>query len=112
MSRAERIVFALHALGEARQAATLPDGADAVAAPGQDLVRVALVADVPDQAVTRRVKDVMQGDRQFDDTEASPKVAAGLGYGIDEIVSQLIGNLLQPVRFELPQILGGADLIE
>ena len=53
MGGAERIVIALGALGEAGQAAAGAQGADAVAAAGQDLVRIGLMADVPDQAVAR-----------------------------------------------------------
>ncbi len=70
MRRAERVVFALGALGEAGQAAALAQRADAVAPAGQDLVRIGLVADVPDQPVARRVEDVVQRDGQLDDAEA------------------------------------------
>ena len=51
MRGAERVVFALRALGETGEAAALSQGADAVAPAGQDLVRIGLVTDVPDQAV-------------------------------------------------------------
>ena len=51
--------------------------ADAVAAAGQDLVRIGLVADIPDQPVGRRVEDVVQRDRQFDDAEAGAEMPAG-----------------------------------
>ena len=44
--------------------------ADAVAAAGDDLVRIALVADVPDQLVVGRVEHIMDGDGQLDDAEA------------------------------------------
>jgi hypothetical protein len=33
------------------------------------------MTDIPDQLVTRRVEDVVQGDRQFDDTETRAKMA-------------------------------------
>ena len=77
MRRAEAVVFALRALGEAGEAAACAQGADAVAAAGQDLVRIGLVADVPDQLVIGRVEDVMQRDRQLDDAEAGAEMAAG-----------------------------------
>jgi hypothetical protein len=51
MGRAERVIFAFGALGEARQPAALAKRADAVAPSGQDLVRIALVPDIPDQPV-------------------------------------------------------------
>ena len=56
MGGAERIVFALAPLGEAGEPAALSQGADAVAPAGQDLVRIGLVADVPDQPVGRGVE--------------------------------------------------------
>ena len=45
------IVVALGATGEAGEAGLLAKGADALAAAGQDLVRIGLVADVPDQPI-------------------------------------------------------------
>ena len=83
MRGAERVVFALGALGEAGQPAALAQGADAVAPAGQDLVRIGLVADVPDQPVVRRVEDVMQRDGQFDHAKPGAEMAAGLGDGVD-----------------------------
>ena len=77
MGGAERVVFALRALGEAGQAAALAQGADAVAPAGEDLVRIGLVADVPDQAVLRRVEDVVQRDGQLDHAQAGAEMAAG-----------------------------------
>ena len=75
--RAERVVFALAALGEAGKAAAHAQGADAVAPAGQDLVRIALVADVPDQPVVRRVEHIMDRDGQLDHAEPGAEMAAG-----------------------------------
>ena len=80
------------ALGEAGQASGLAQGLDAVAAPGQDLVRIGLMADVPDDPVFRRVEDVMQGDRQLDDAEAGAEMAAGYGDGVDGRAAQFVGH--------------------
>ena len=77
VGRAERVVFALGALGEAGEPAALAERTDAVAAAGQDLVRVGLMADVPDQAIARRIEDVMQRDRQLHRTEVGRQMAAG-----------------------------------
>ena len=83
VSSAERIVFAFRALGEAREPAALAQRADAVAAPGEDLVRIRLVADVPDQPVAWRVEDLMQRDGKFDDAEAGAEMTACDGDGVD-----------------------------
>src|SRR3546814_18259823 len=71
MRRAERVIVALAALGEARKAAAGPQGPDPVAAPGDDLVRIALVADVPHDLVARRVEHIMQRGGQLDEDRKS-----------------------------------------
>ena len=93
VGRAERVVFALGSLGEARQPAAHAQSADAVSTPGQNLVRIALMADVPDQDVVRRVIDMVQGDGQLDHAEASAQVPAGGGDRIDRLGPQLVGEL-------------------
>src|SRR5215469_358869 len=106
MCSAERVVFAFGSFGETGQAATLSNGADAVAPPGQDLVRIGLVTDIPDQSVMRRVENVMQCHGQLYDTEAGAEVTAGNGYGIDQLGAQLVGKLPQ-VLFRQPAQIGG-----
>ena len=112
MRGAERIVFALGALGEAGQAAARAQRADAVAAAGEDLVRIGLMADVPDQAVARRVEDVVQRGGQFDDAEARAEMAAGDRNGIDGLLAQLVGDLPKLLDLELAQVVRGVDRVE
>ena len=112
MRRAERVVFALGAPGEAGKAAALAQRADAVAAAGQDLVRIGLVADVPDQPVVRRVEDVVQRDGQLDDAEAGAEMAAGDRDRVDRLLPQLVGELLQLVVLKRAQIRRRLDTIE
>ncbi len=112
MRGTERVEFALGALGEAGEAAALAQGADAVAPSGEDLVRIALMADVPDQAVVRRVEGIVQRHRQLDDAEPGAEMASGLRHRVDEVVAQLIGDLAKAAGLELAQILGGANLVE
>ena len=95
MRRAEGVVFALRALGEAGKAVPLPERADAVAPPGQDLVRIGLVADVPDQPVARRVEDVVERDGQLDDAEPGAEMAAGDRDRVDRLGAKLVGDLVQ-----------------
>ncbi len=74
--RAERVVLALAALEEARYAVLLAQRLHSRVAPGEQLVRVALVPDVPDELVTRRVEHRVERDRQFDDPEPSADMPA------------------------------------
>ena len=89
------VVTAFGAFGEAGKAVALSQRTDAVAPSGQDLVRVGLMADVPDQTVARRVEHVMQRDRQLDDPKARAEMAACHRDGIDRLGAQLIGDLRQ-----------------
>ena len=112
MRRAERIVFALGALGETGQAAALAQRADAVAASGQDLVRIGLMADVPDHAVVRRVEHVMQGDGQFDHAKARAEVSAGHGNRIDHLGAQFRSQLREVGFGKGPQVGWNMDPVE
>ncbi len=112
MGGAERIVFALGALGEARKARALAQGADAVAAAGEDLVRIGLVADIPDQDVVGGLEDVVQGDRQLDHAQARAQMAAGVRDRVDHLGTQLIGELAQLARLQGAQVGGNVDGVE
>ena len=90
MGGAERVVFALRPLGEAGQAAALAQRADASAPSGEDLVRIGLMADVPDQTVARRVENVVQRHGQFDHAEPGAEMAAGHRHGADGLGAQLV----------------------
>ncbi len=105
MGGAEGVVLALGALGEARQPTRLAQGADAVAASGEDLVRIGLVAHVPDEAVARGIEQIVEGDGQLDDAEAGAQVAAGHRDGVDRLLAQLGGELRQILLGKFAQIL-------
>ena len=66
MTGDERVVRAFRRIGEARQPAELPQRAEALPAAGEQLVDVALVADVPQDAVGGRIEQEMQRDGQLD----------------------------------------------
>ena len=74
-----KVSYSLSSRRETADAAELAQRAHAVTPAGEDLVRVGLVAHVPDQAVMGRV-NVMQGHRQFDRAEVGAEVPAGLGH--------------------------------
>ena len=112
MRRAERVVLALGALGEAGESAALAQRADAVAPPGQDLVRIGLMADVPDEPVARRVEHLVQRDRQLDDAEPGAEMPAGDRDRIDRLRAQLVGELGQLLFGKPAQILGRLDGVE
>jgi hypothetical protein len=80
--------------------------------PGEHLVRVGLVADIPDQAVVRRIEDVVQGDGQFDRAEIGRKVAPGLRNRFDEEAAQFLGQLRQLFAVQFGGVLPAIDGVE
>ncbi len=72
------VVLALGAVGETEQAALFADGKYPFPAAGDDLVGIALVADVPDDLVQRRVEDPMQGQGQVHGPQVGRQVPAVL----------------------------------
>ena len=90
----ERIVIALRALGETRQAAAGAQRANPVAPAGEDLVWVGLVADVPDQAIAGRIENIVQGGRQLDHAEAGAEMSSRHRDGIDGLLPKFVGHLL------------------
>ena len=104
MSRAERVVFAFRAPGEPAQASALPQSSDPFAPAGQDLVRVGLMADIPNDAVGRRIENIVQRDRQFDDAEAGAEMTACHRDRADCFGAQFVGELSEIILFQLAQI--------
>ena len=112
MRRAERVVAAFRSPREAGQAARLTQGADAVAAAGEDFVGIGLVADIPDHPVARGVEHIMQGHRKLDHAKAGAKMAARDGHRVDGLPPEFVGDLPQ-VRFgQRPQVGGRRDAVK
>ena len=91
----EDVVLRLGPAREAADAAELAQRAEPLEAAGQQLVRVGLVAGVPDDPVARRLEQPMEGDRQLDDAERAAEVAAGRGDGLDDRLADLGGELFE-----------------
>ncbi len=104
MTDAEGVVLALLAARERRQAVLLLDRGDPLAPTSEDLVRIALVADVPDQAIVRRVEHVVQRDGEFHHAQTRTEMAAGAGDRLDQVLAQLVGNGRQLIIGDAAQV--------
>ena len=89
MARAEGVVGRLTAAQELRDPLLLADALELVAAPGQHLVRVALVTDVEHEAVVGRIEDVVDRRDELDGAEARRQVATGLRDVLEDLGTQL-----------------------
>ncbi len=84
MPHPESVVLALRAGREGGEAPVLLDGVQLVAPSSEHLVRVCLVADVPDQPVTRGVEHIVQGGRQLDGAQPGGEMAAARADALDQ----------------------------
>jgi hypothetical protein len=107
----EAIVFALGALGEAGQAAALTQSRSGHGAQS-DLVRIRLMADVPNDAVSGRIKNMMYCDGQFHDTKTGAKMTTRNRNCVDRFRANFRCNLRQIALFELAKIGGRLDCVE
>ena len=103
------IVFGLAPPQEPADAAVLADRPHLLAPAGQHLVDVGLVADVPDDCVTGRVKNVVEAEGELDDAQVQGEMAAGLGDGADQLVADLAGQDAELRNSQSFQIGGRVD---
>ena len=82
----------------------LADRLEPVAAAGEDLVRVGLVADVPEDLVARGVEQAVQGDGELAGAEVGAEVAADLADHVDDQLADLLGDLLQLLVVEALEV--------
>ena len=109
MGGAEGVVIAFVAARETAQAVQLAQRGHPVAATRQDLVRIGLMAHIPDDAVFGRVEHVMQGHRQLDRAQVGTQVATGTGNAVQQKLPQLFGQGLELLTRQLAQVMGGLD---
>lgn len=92
MRRLDYIVLRLGPLWVTGEPALSAKSAEILAA-GQQFVNVTLVAGVKDDGVARRIKHAVNGNGGFNHTEIWAKVAAGSRYRINQVFSNLLGEL-------------------
>jgi hypothetical protein len=106
---AHHVVLGLGDRAERRQAVVLADRRQPVATAGQDLVRVGLVADVPEHLVARGVEQAVEGNGELAGAEVGAEVAADLPDRVDDVGAHLLRHLLQLLLVEAVQVLGTFD---
>ena len=75
MSGNESVILTFSRVGETADSFEFPERMESLPASGQDFVPVSLMSDVPNDPVVGRIEDIMQGDGQFDSTEAGSQMA-------------------------------------
>jgi hypothetical protein len=110
VARAHDVVLGLVHRAERGEAAVLADRVKTVAAAGEDLVRVRLVADVPEHLVLGRVDQRVHRRRDLAGAEVGAEVAADLADRVDDQLANLLGDLLELVVGEALEVGRGVDV--
>ena len=87
------IIGAFRALGKTRQPTLHPQGANAVTPSSQNFMGIALVRDIPDDFVLGRIKNRVQSDGHFNNTQTCAQMPARHRNSRDCFGPQLIRQL-------------------
>src|SRR5690606_17692744 len=109
---AEDVILRLLAGQEAGQSNLRSNAGELLVAASQNLVWLALVADVPDQLVVRCIEYVVQRNRQFHDAKARREMAARPTDHIDHPLTHSGGNRRQLLLREGAKIHGRLNPIQ
>ena len=104
------IVLTLAAKKKSVESLVLSDRRKSVESSGQELVDIALVADIENELVFRCVEHPVQCNREFDHTEIRPQMAAGLGKNANQFLADFLGQAGQLLGWQGLDILRGMNL--
>ncbi|OPZ84048.1 MAG: hypothetical protein BWY76_02014 [bacterium ADurb.Bin429] len=94
MTGIKDIVRTFGAFGETGKAIKLAESGERATATSEQLMRINLVADIPDEGILGTIENVVQREREFDDAKICAQVTAGLR----ESLHQILPNLLRQLR--------------
>ena len=83
---------------------------EAVGAAREHLVRIALMADVEDELVVRRVEDVVECDSSLDESEVRSDVTAVITHAVEDALPDLTGEGLQLLCVEALDVFRAMDI--
>ena len=112
MAGAHDVVLGFEDRAERREPAVLADRPQRITPPGQDLVRVGLMADVPQDLVARRVQQAVDGHGKLARPQVGSEMPADLADRVDQLVADLLRDLLQLPDRERMQVLRLAYAIQ
>ena len=97
MRRSKCVVDTFFTTRETTQAPLLAQAAHARISSRQNLVRIRLMADIPDEPILWGVEDIVQRNGQLHRAQVGAEVATRLRHGLNQTLAQLQGQPLQTV---------------
>ncbi len=110
VARKEKVVFAFRRVGIPHQSATDADRLEILVASGNQLVRIDLMAGVPDQAIAAEVEGGVQGQGELDHAQIGGEVGRPPRGKAAQGLADLAGQLHQFLLRKSLQVAGGFDL--
>ena len=104
MTGAKRVVFRFVATQKTADAPILFDRRQQIATARQNLVRVCLVTNIPDQAIMGRIESVVKRDRELNGTQRRASVPAYARHSLQNILTNFVGDPLKIVDWKLAKI--------
>ena len=112
VTRSEMIVLGFASPEKFGNAPALPDAIELDPPAREHLVGVALVSHVENQAVPRRIEDVVDGGDEFHRAQAGCQVPPGLGDLFENLAANLVRYLLDLVLGQGAQVRGRFDAMK
>src|SRR5258705_5090430 len=106
MTYSKTIVLAFASFRKTAKSLVFPVGYKIIATPGEDLVTISLVPDVPNQLIIRRIVNIMKCGSQLNHAKAGAKMAAMNADYIYNILAKFITNLVEFFSWQLLQVCG------
>ena len=105
MTGLETVVFALLPFRKTGESAVLPQGLKTAVASGNQLMHIALMADVENQFILRRMKDTVNRQGQLHHTQVGRQMAAVPGHGADQLFPDFLRQGIQFLQRQRLQVL-------
>jgi hypothetical protein len=106
------IAFALLRIGKSTEPPQLPEGRKFFSPSGQYLVGIALVAHIPNQSVPGGVKDTVEGNSEFNDSQIGCQMTATFGDHTDDFIADLLSQLWEILPIQGLHIIRSTHLVE
>ena len=105
MTRHEQVVFALHRIRVAHQAAFGPHRIELRISACDQLVRIDLMSRVPNEPVVLKIERLVQREAQFDNAKVRRKMRATARHQVTKHLAHFGGQFFELRKRELAQIL-------
>ena len=112
MADGKRVIRRLRRIRKPAKAALFPQRVELLVPARQQLVRIALMAHIPQQPIRGEIEDIIHGQAYFHGAQVGGKVAAVGAHGGHDHFAHFLGEVGQLVEGDFSEIGGAIDRLE